>query len=90
VRRGHRLLLVLRFADGVSVMVDKGTEVMSEDEWPAWELSDDVGTSYRCSGGGGDRETEHIAFRTPIPTEATWIQLSREDQAEVSFRVSLD
>jgi hypothetical protein len=89
VRRGHRLLLVLRFADGVSLMVDKGTEGKSEDEWPEWELSDDVGTSYRYSGGGGGRETEHISFRTPIPAEATWLQLSLEDQAEVSFRVSL-
>lgn len=90
VRRGHRLVLVLRFADGVSVMVDKGTEGTSEDEWPEWELSDDVGTSYRWSGGGGGHETEHISFRTPIPAEAAWIQLSLEDQAEVSFRVSLD
>jgi hypothetical protein len=90
VRRGHRLLLVLRFADGVSVMVDKGTEGKSEDEWPGWELSDDVGTSYRWSGVGGGRETEHISFGPPIPAEATWIQLSREDQAGVSFRVSLD
>jgi hypothetical protein len=88
VRGGHRLVLVLRFADGVSVMVDKGTE--GKDEWPEWELSDDVGTSYRWSGGGGGHETEHISFRTPIPADATWIQLSREDQPEVSFRVSLD
>jgi hypothetical protein len=90
VRRGHRLLLVLRFADGVSLMVDKSTEEPSDDEWPDWELSDDVGTSYRYSGGGGGGETEHISFRTPIPAEATWIQLTLEDQAEVSFRVSLD
>jgi hypothetical protein len=90
VRRGHRLLLVLRFADGVSLMVDKSTEETWDDEWSDWELSDDVGTSYRCSGGGGGRETEQISFRTPIPADATWIQLRLEDQAEVSFRVSLD
>jgi hypothetical protein len=89
VRRGHRLLLVLRFADGVSVMVDKNREETADDDWPDWELTDDVGTSYRWSGGGGGGETEYISYRTPIPAEATWIQLSREDQAEVSFRVSL-
>ena len=87
VRRGHRLLLVLRFADGVSLMVDKTTE---DDEWPHWELSDDVGTLYLWSGWDGSDETEYISFGTPIPVEATWIQLRHEDQAEVSFRVSLD
>jgi hypothetical protein len=90
VRRGHRLVLVLRFADGVSVMVDKDREEALDDDWPGWELSDDVGTSYRLSGVGGGRETEHVSFSTPIPAEATWIQLSLEDQADVSFRVSLD
>jgi hypothetical protein len=89
VRRGHRLLLVLRFADGVSLMVDKDREETSDDDWPDWELTDDMGTSYRNSGGGGGGETEYVSYRTPIPAEATWIQLSLEDQAEVSFRVGL-
>jgi hypothetical protein len=90
VRRGHRLVLVLRFADGVSLMVDKDREESLDDDWPGWELSDDVGTSYRLSGGGGGGETEYISFRTPIPAEATWIELSLDGQADVSFRVSLD
>jgi hypothetical protein len=90
VRRGHRLLLVLRFADGVSLMVDRRREETLDDEGPGWELTDDVGTSYRGGGGGGGGETEHISFGTPIPAEATWIQLSLDGQADVSFRVSLD
>jgi hypothetical protein len=90
VRRGHRLLLVLRFANGVSLMVDKRREETSDDEGPGWELTDDVATSYRYSGGGGGGESEYISFRPPIPAEATWIQLSLDGQADVSFRVSLD
>ena len=90
VRRGHRLLLVLRFADGVSLIVDKSTEETSDDEWPHWELTDDVGTLYLWSGWDGSDETEYISFGTPIPAEATWIQLRHEDHAEVAFRVSLD
>jgi hypothetical protein len=90
VCRGYRLLLVLRFADGVSFMLDHGAEEPSDDEWLEWALIDDVGTSYRCSGEGGSDETDHISFGTPIPAEATWIRLQLEDHADVSFRVSLD
>jgi hypothetical protein len=36
VRRGHRLLLVLRFADGVSLMVDRRREETLDDDWPGW------------------------------------------------------
>jgi hypothetical protein len=90
VRRGQRLLLVLRFADGVSLMVDRRREERLDYDWPGWELTDDVGTSYRWSGGGGGGETVYVSFGTPIPAEATWVQLSLDGQADVSFRVSLD
>jgi hypothetical protein len=90
VRRGYRLLLVLRFADGVSFMIDNDAEDTPDDEWPDWELSDDVGTSYWCGSAGGSDESEHISFPTPIPAQAMWLQLSLEDHPDVSFRVSLD
>lgn len=89
VRQGHRLLLAMRFADGVSFVIDKDAVKEVEVEWPDWDLRDDAGTAYRQSGAGGGGHDEHVSFRTPVPPEARWLELSLATRPGVSFRVQL-
>lgn len=84
VHGGYRLLLVLRFADGVAFLVEQ--LAAEEDDWPQWRLTDDLGTPYEDGAVGSG----HVAFRTPIPAAATWIELTLEGYADVVFRVRLD
>lgn len=86
-RNGHRLVAALRFSDGVSFLVDKAGG--REFEWPDWRLTDDLGTNYSPSGSGGSDHDQHVSFRTAIPREARWIELAREQDREVVFRVAL-
>jgi hypothetical protein len=89
VLRGHRLLLVLRFADGVSFAIDKDPEATPEIDWPGWELTDDLGTAYRGGGFGGSSEEEHCSFRTPVPAGARRLRLTLDDHPDVTFEVEL-
>lgn len=34
---------------------------------PAWELSDDVGTEYQCSGSGGSGTSDLFFWRRALP-----------------------
>jgi hypothetical protein len=86
VRGEHRLLLVLRFADGVAFLVDDYGD--DQDDWPDWTLTDDLGTRYE-EGGLGGGEGVHIAFDTPIPPGASWVELALEGHDDVVFRVPL-
>ncbi len=88
-RGGHRLVLVLRFADGVSFLLDTDPRQTPDIAWPEWQLVDDLGTSYPAGGAGGSDEGQHISFRAAIPGEATWIQLDLEGHPDVAFRVGL-
>ena len=74
-----RVLCVLRFDDGVSVLlrVEDGDDPFEDDPFDI-ELVDDVGTSYSSSGGGGGGRELKISYSTPVPTDATWLELRRE------------
>lgn len=88
-RGGHRVVVALRFADGISFLLDRDPVVAPELEWPEWRLSDDLGTSYRPGGGGSGDTDEHVTFRTAPPPEARWVELALEEQPDVRFRVAL-
>lgn len=88
-RAGHRVMVVLRYTDGIAFVIDKGPSADDELEWPEWELVDDRGTPYWPGGsGGGDRE-EHVTFRPAPPPEARWVELVLEGHVEAAFRVEL-
>lgn len=72
-RSGHRLIAALRFADGVSFLIDK--DGACDFDWPDWRLTDDLGTDYMGRGSSGGDHDEHVSFRTAIPDEACWIEL---------------
>jgi hypothetical protein len=74
-----RVLCVLRFDDGLSVLlqVEDGDDPCGHDRFD-FELVDDVGTSYPSSGGGGGGREMKISCRAPVPTDATWLELRRE------------
>jgi hypothetical protein len=76
---GVRVLCVLRFADGVSVLlrVEDGDDPFEDDPFE-FELVDDVGTSYSSSGGGGGGRETKISYSTPVPADATWVEMRRE------------
>jgi hypothetical protein len=76
---GVRVLCVLRFDDGVSVLlrVEEGDDPFEDDPFD-FELVDDVGTSYSSSGGGGGGRELKISYSTAVPTDATWLELRRE------------
>jgi hypothetical protein len=76
---GVRVLCALRFDDGVSVLlrVEDGDDPFEDDPFD-FELVDDVGTSYSSSGGGGGGREMKISYSTPVPTDATWLELRRE------------
>lgn len=86
-RNGHRLIAVLRFADGVSFLIDK--DGACDFGWPDWRLSDDLGTDYMGRGSSGGDHDEHVSFRTAVPNEARWIELVHEQDAAIVFRVAL-
>jgi hypothetical protein len=73
------VLCVLRFDDGVSVLlrVEDGDDPFEEDPFD-FGLVDDVGTSYSSSGGGGGGRELKISYSTPVPPDATWLELRRE------------
>jgi hypothetical protein len=86
-RKGHRLIATLRFVDGVSFLMDKdGAPSL---EWPDWRLKDDLGNHYMPGGSGGSDSDEHVSFRTPVPTEARWVELMHEQDPEIAFKVAL-
>ena len=89
VCRGYRLLLVLRFGDGVSVLLDKHEGETPDLEWPEWELGDDRGTSYWAQGSSESDESEHVSFTPFVPAEAGWLQVRLQGHADIAFRVPL-
>jgi hypothetical protein len=84
-RKGHRLVAMLRFADGVSFLIDK--DDARDFEWPDWHLTDDLGTPYMPGGASGSDQDEHVSFRTAVPNDARWIELAHEQDPEIAFRV---
>jgi hypothetical protein len=86
-RKGHRLVAVLLFADGVSCLIDKDGE--DDFEWPDWRLTDDLGTQYMQGGSGGGDRDEHVSFRTAVPGNARWIELTHDQDDEIKFEVAL-
>jgi hypothetical protein len=86
-RNGHRLVAALRFADGVSFLID--TRDAPDFEWPEWQVTDDLGTEYMPGGSGGGGGEEHVSFRTAVPLEARWIELVLEQEPEIAFRMAL-
>ena len=46
-RAGHRVLVVVRFADAVICVIDRDDEIAPEIDEPLWRLADDLGTDYR-------------------------------------------
>jgi hypothetical protein len=76
---GVRVLCVLRFDDGVSVLlrVERHVDPFEDDPFD-FEVFDDVGTSYSSSGGGGGGREVRISYGTPAPADARWLELRRE------------
>lgn len=88
-RAGHRVVVALRFEDGIALLVDKDPAAAPETEWPEWRLGDDRGTPYWPGGGSGGDTDEHVSFRPAPPPEARWVELVLEDHPEATFRVEL-
>src|SRR3954471_9540075 len=88
-RAGYRVVLVLRFADGVNVLLDREEDDAPADEWPDWRLSDDAGTAYMPGGGGGGDGDQHVSFRSAPPPDARWLEVALEGHPEATFRVAL-
>jgi hypothetical protein len=84
---GVWVLCALRFEDGVSLLLrlEDGGDPFEDDRWD-FELFDDVGTSYSPAGGGGTRE-RRIVYRTPVPADASWLELRRAGSRPI--RISL-
>jgi hypothetical protein len=85
---GVLVMCALCFADGVSVLLrlEDGDDAFMRDQF-AFELSDDVGTSYWLAGGGGGATELRLTFATPAPVEARWLELRREGSRPI--RISL-
>jgi hypothetical protein len=86
-RRGHRLVLALRFADGMTFLID--SDGAAERDWPLWRLADDRGHRYGPAGSGGGEPVARVRFREPVPAAARWVELSLADDHAVGFRVAL-
>ena len=86
-RNGYRLLVTLRFADGITFLFDK--DGAPGFEWPAWALTDDFGNEYVPGGSGGGDGEEHVTFRTAPPVDARWVQITHEQDPAITFRVML-
>jgi hypothetical protein len=73
---GVRVLCVLRFEDGVSLLLRLENGVDPFQGHPRdFELVDDLGTLYSPAGGGGGAYERRITYRTPVPADATWLEL---------------
>jgi hypothetical protein len=85
---GVLVMCALCFADGVSVLLrlEDGDDAFRQDPF-AFELSDDVGTSYWLASGGGGGAEVRLTFATPAPAEARWLELRREGSRPI--RISL-
>jgi hypothetical protein len=81
---GVRVLCVLRFDDGVSVLlrVEDGDDPFEDDPFD-FELVDDVGTNYSSSGGGGGGRGTKISYSTPVPPDARLLELRREGSRRI-------
>jgi hypothetical protein len=86
-RAGCRVVYALRFADGLTFMIDRdGAEAP---DWPQWRLTDDAGTEYWPGGGSGGDGEEEVTVRTAPPADATWVELSLRGTPEATFRIAL-
>lgn len=93
----YRLLLVLRFADGVSVWLDQDEDTVRgaidlddlDMGFHDWRLTDDLGTPYSGGGGSSSDVDANVSFRTPIPPQAAWLELTLDGQPDVRLRVDL-
>jgi hypothetical protein len=81
---GLAVLYALWFTDGISLVCSRvpGIEESKRGRtnegrwnWRDCELRDDVGTVYEGGSSGGSEHNQHTTFRTPPPTDASWIEL---------------
>ncbi|RKQ90246.1 hypothetical protein C8N24_0045 [Solirubrobacter pauli] len=84
-RGGYRLLLLLRFADGVVCQLDK--DDAEDDDWPEWILVDATGTVYDTGGEGGSDTDVSVAFSPGVPDGVGWVELRLGGRDDVVFRV---
>ena len=85
VRGGYRLLLLLRFADGVVCLLDK--DDADADDWPEWTLRDAFGTVYESDVEGGSDTDARVSFYTGTPHLVGWVELRLNGHDDVVFRV---
>jgi hypothetical protein len=82
---GTHVIYILAFADGVSVLVHRVREPVlgDDDDWWDIELADDLGTRYGGGGGGGSDREQQRDFDTPIPPDATWLELREAGRSPI-------
>ena len=85
VHGGYRLLLLLRFADGVVCLLDK--DGVDADDWPQWTLRDAFGTVYESDVEGGGDTHARVSFHTGTPHLVGWVELRLDGHDDVVFRV---
>jgi hypothetical protein len=85
---GDRVVLVVRFADAVTVEVARADRSRDPD-WPAWRLADDLGTGYWCSGEDDDGDVERVTFQPGPPPGARRLVLGLVDRPDVRIEVAL-
>lgn len=84
-RGGYRLLLLLRFADGVVCQLDK--DESEDDDWPEWTLVDATGTVYDTGAEGGSDTDVFVTFSPGVPDGVGWVELRLGGRDDVVFRV---
>jgi hypothetical protein len=90
VRGGFRLLLVLRFDDALTFLLEGESDPTTDARGLlGWSVRDDRGTRYSQAGSGGSDTEQRITFRTAPPSDAEWIELSHRENADAAFRVGL-
>lgn len=83
-RGGYRLLLIMRFADGVVCQLDTDD---AEDDWPMWTLVDAFGTVYDSGAEGGSDTDVFVTFSPGVPDGVGWVELRLGGRDDVVFRV---
>ena len=88
-RAGHRVLVLLRFANAVVCEVDRDDEIAPEIDDPVWRLADDLGTDYQFQGFGGGPDGHTTWYSSAVPESARWLEVSLDEVPEATFRIAL-
>jgi len=88
-RAGHRVLVILRFANAVVCEVDRDEEIAPEIDDPVWRLADDLATDYRFAGFGGGPDRHTTWYSSAVPEGARWLEVSLDEVPEATFRIAL-